>query len=192
MVYLGILDGEMYSHSAPHQVAVDYLYLILSVAHSSALPDELQHHLNVLHVGADGEAEDAAVGVVARDTMREPGVHVNIVGLDDVLDLGTVSSHCGARPYLLGLLPEQEDIIDIDSKHSDIYYLPLLMVKRKEPSDLSLLVMDIDIGVVSIHSGCDAVSKIIEKVGVVVGARHEVSGHIIQHCGLVRVDRVLV
>lgn len=42
---------------------------------------------------------------MARNTMGEPGVHVDIVGLDDVLDLGTVSSYCGARPDLLGLLP---------------------------------------------------------------------------------------
>ena len=50
MMDLGILDGEMYSHGSPDKVAVDHLYLILSVAHTSALPDELQHHLNVLHV----------------------------------------------------------------------------------------------------------------------------------------------
>lgn len=70
-------------------------------------------------------------------------------------------------------------------------YIPLLVIKRQKPGDLTLLVMDIDIGMVSINGSRDAVSKIIEKVGVVVGAGHEVLGHVIQHVGLVRVDRVL-
>ena len=51
--------------------------------------------------------------------------------------------------------------------------------------------MNVDISMISINCSSNAVSQIIEQVGVVVGARHEVLGHIVQHVGLVSVDRIL-
>ena len=56
---------------------------------------------------------------------------------------------------------------------------------------MTIFIMNVDISMISINCSSNAVSQIIEQVGVVVGARHEVLGHIVQHVGLVSVDRIL-